>query len=85
MLTCLFSCIIHILYTGCDKIKKNNSGAKTLRTKRRLKQQVERKGQDYEFAMRNQKKRGYAKSIRRGYVNVQDGRFIMYAGQKVYK
>jgi len=24
------SCIIHILYTGCAKIKKNNSGAKTL-------------------------------------------------------
>jgi len=24
------SCIIHILYTGCDKIKKNNSGAKRL-------------------------------------------------------
>jgi len=22
------SCIIHILYTECDKIKKNNSGAK---------------------------------------------------------
>ena len=26
------SCIIHILYTGCAKIKKNNSGAKRLRT-----------------------------------------------------
>ena len=25
------SCIIHILYTGCAKIKKNNSGAKLLR------------------------------------------------------
>ena len=25
------SCIIHILYTGCAKIKKNNSGAKGLR------------------------------------------------------
>jgi len=24
------SCIIHILYTGCDKIKKINSGAKRL-------------------------------------------------------
>jgi len=24
------SCIIHILYTGCVKIKKNNSGAKRL-------------------------------------------------------
>jgi len=24
------SCIIHILYTGCTKIKKNNSGAKRL-------------------------------------------------------
>jgi len=24
------SCIIHILYTGCAKIKKNNSGAKSL-------------------------------------------------------
>ena len=24
------SCIIHILYTGCAKIKKNNSGAKML-------------------------------------------------------
>ena len=23
-------CIIHILYTGCAKIKKNNSGAKEL-------------------------------------------------------
>jgi len=26
------SCIIHILYTGCAKIKKNNSGAKRLST-----------------------------------------------------
>ena len=26
------SCIIHILYTGCAKIKKNNSGAKGLNT-----------------------------------------------------
>jgi len=26
------SCIIHILYTGCAKIKKNNSGAKRLTT-----------------------------------------------------
>ena len=25
------SCIIHILYTGCVEIKKNNSGAKRLR------------------------------------------------------
>ena len=25
------SCIIHILYTECAKIKKNNSGAKRLR------------------------------------------------------
>jgi hypothetical protein len=25
------SCIIHILYTGCAKKKKNNSGAKRLR------------------------------------------------------
>ena len=25
-----YSCIIHILYTGCAKIKKNNSGAKRL-------------------------------------------------------
>jgi len=24
------SCVIHILYTGCAKIKKNNSGAKSL-------------------------------------------------------
>jgi hypothetical protein len=24
------SCILHILYTGCAKIKKNNSGAKRL-------------------------------------------------------
>jgi len=24
------SCIIHILYTGCAKIKENNSGAKGL-------------------------------------------------------
>ena len=27
----LGSCIIHILYTGCAKIKKNNSGAKGLK------------------------------------------------------
>ena len=27
------SCIIHILYTGCAKIKKNNSGAKRLGNK----------------------------------------------------
>jgi len=26
------SCIIYILYTGCAKIKKNNSGAKGLST-----------------------------------------------------
>ena len=26
------SCIIHILYTGCAKIKKNNSGAKRLKS-----------------------------------------------------
>ena len=26
------SCIIHILYTGCGKIKKNNSSAKRLRS-----------------------------------------------------
>jgi len=26
------SCIIHILYTGCAKIRKNNSGAKRLIT-----------------------------------------------------
>jgi len=25
------SCIIHILYTGCAKIKKNNSGARKLK------------------------------------------------------
>jgi len=29
------SCIIHILYTECAKIKKNNSGAKGLRMQRR--------------------------------------------------
>jgi hypothetical protein len=27
------SCIIHILYTGCVKIKRNNSGAKWLKEK----------------------------------------------------
>jgi len=27
------SCIIHILYTECAEIKKNNSGAKGLRVK----------------------------------------------------
>jgi len=26
------SCIIHILYTGCVKIKENNSGARRLKT-----------------------------------------------------
>ena len=26
------SCIIHVLYTGCAEIKKNNSGAKGLKT-----------------------------------------------------
>ena len=26
------SCVIHILYTGCAKIKKNNSGAKRLKS-----------------------------------------------------
>ena len=30
------SCIIHILYTGCAKIKKNNSGAKRLIKQRAL-------------------------------------------------
>jgi len=29
------SCIIHILYTGCAKIKKNNSGAKRLNSLKR--------------------------------------------------
>jgi len=29
------SCIIHVLYTGCAKIKKNNSGAKRLMRQRR--------------------------------------------------
>ena len=28
------SCIIHILYTGCAKIKKNNSGSKGLRSRK---------------------------------------------------
>jgi len=32
------SCIIHILYTGCAKIKKNNSGAKRLNNE--IKKQV---------------------------------------------
>ena len=36
MLTCLVSCIIHILYTGCAEIKKNNSGAKGLRASSKL-------------------------------------------------
>ena len=31
----LGSCIIHILYTGCAKIKENNSGAKGLMKVRR--------------------------------------------------
>ena len=31
------SCIIHILYTECAKIKKNNSGAKRLRSPKRCK------------------------------------------------
>ena len=31
----LGSCIIHILYTGCAKIKKNNSGAKRLSRQQR--------------------------------------------------
>jgi len=30
------SCIIHILYTGCAKIKKNNSGAKGLKCQTKL-------------------------------------------------
>jgi len=30
IITFFGSCIIHILYTGCAKIKKNNSGAKRL-------------------------------------------------------
>ena len=30
------SCIIHILYTGCAKIKKNNSGAKRLTLQLRM-------------------------------------------------
>ena len=30
------SCIIHILYTGCAKFKKNNSGAKSLLLERKL-------------------------------------------------
>jgi hypothetical protein len=30
------SCIIHILYTECAKIKKNNSGAKRLRSLTRM-------------------------------------------------
>jgi hypothetical protein len=31
ILTYFGSCIIHIFYTGCAKIKKKNSGAKRLR------------------------------------------------------
>ena len=34
--------IIHILYTGCDKIKKNNSGAKGLREAHRMNSCVNR-------------------------------------------
>jgi len=34
------SCIIHILYTGCAKIKKNNSGAKRLIDGGRIKRHV---------------------------------------------
>ena len=34
------SCIIHILYTECAKIKKNNSGAKRLITQRYYKYRV---------------------------------------------
>ena len=30
------SCIIHILYTGCAKLKKNNSGAKGLNCRNHL-------------------------------------------------
>jgi hypothetical protein len=37
------SCIIHILYTGCAKIKKNNSGAKRLV----MKYQKAGRSQDY--------------------------------------
>ena len=36
------SCIIHILYTGCAKIKKNNSGAKRLMRKKVFKNIPER-------------------------------------------
>jgi len=32
MLPFFGSCVIHILYTGCAKIKKKNSGAKGLMT-----------------------------------------------------
>ena len=35
------SCIIHILYTECAKIKKNNSGAKRLRAFRRVREIAE--------------------------------------------
>ena len=35
------SWIIHILYTGCSKIKKNNSGAKGLITKINIKKLIE--------------------------------------------
>ena len=35
------SCIIHILYTGCAKIKKNNSGTKGLRVKKKSRKFLE--------------------------------------------
>jgi len=35
------SCIIHILYTGCAKIKENNSGAKGLMDQRNFVQLYE--------------------------------------------
>ena len=41
------SCIIHILYTGCGKIKKNNSGAKTLSSFRVRTRQGERAVRQY--------------------------------------
>ena len=36
ILTYFCSYIIHILYTGCGKIKKNNSGAKRLKSDKKM-------------------------------------------------
>jgi hypothetical protein len=47
------SCVIHILYTGCAEIKKNNSGSEGLIIKEYDKQQILQKLRKIGFSITN--------------------------------